>query len=328
MVAARVNLVTHQAGVEMASRTGVSPVEPVSPLTVSRTGVSPVETVSPVESVSPVETLLAAVRSLGFSATVLQAGEEPGMSLFDREAREAAGWRRRFLVGLIFLMPILWLEYLAAWADLPRLACLFALVTPLEFYVGWPYLAGAWRGLRRASATMDTLIALGTGAAYLAGAWELVHVVRIFGSGPLDPAPMGDAAMGGMYFADAAMILTFISLGKFLETKARGRASQAIRRLMDLSPPEATVLRDGQPQRIAAGAVPAGETIVIRPGEKVPLDGKIVAGSSSVDQSWLTGESIPVDKQPGDEVFAGTLNLQGSLTAEVLRPAARSAWPR
>jgi len=128
-----------------------------------------------------------------------------------------------------------------------------------------------------------------------------------------------------MYFADAAMILTFVSLGKFLETKARGRASQAIRKLLDLSPPEATVLRDGRPERVGVGAVPAGEIILVRPGEKIPLDAKVLSGASSVDQAWLTGESIPVDKQPGDEVFAGTINLQGSLTAEVLRPAAKSA---
>ena len=284
---ARVNLVTHQAGVELDPERATG------------------------------EDLAGAVRASGYSATVLSAGEEPAVSLFEREAREAVGWRRRFFVGAVLLVPLLWLTYIADWTDLMRLAWQFALATPLQFYVGWPYLAGAWRGLRHAAANMDTLIALGTGAAYLAGVWELLR--HAFGP------PTEHAAMSAMYFADAAMILTFISLGKFLEVKARGNASQAIRKLLDLSPPEATVLRDGRPERVAVGAVPPGATILIRPGEKIPLDAKVLSGASSADQSWLTGESIPVDKQPGDEIFAGTINLQGSLTAEVLRPAARSA---
>jgi Cu+-exporting ATPase len=293
VVQARVNLVTHQAGVE---------IEPGR-----ATG----------------QDLAAAVRAAGYSATVLDAAQEPGASLFDREAREAAGWLRRFAVGAALLLPILLLANLEAWTglalwtDLVGVAWQFVLATPLQLYVGWPYLTGAWRGVRRGAANMDTLIALGTGAAYLAGVWQLAHyALRL---------PAGHSAMGGMYFADAAMILTFISLGKFLETKARGRASQAIRKLLDLSPPEATVLRDGRPERVGVGTVPAGETILVRPGEKIPLDAKVLAGASSVNQSWLTGESIPVDKQPGDEVFAGTINFQGSLTAEVLRPAAKSA---
>ena len=161
---------------------------------------------------------------------------------------------------------------------------------------------------------MDTLVALGTGVAYVAGIAQFVDV----SSG-------GPGEHGAMYLADAAMILTFITLGKFLETKAKGRASQAIRRLLDLAPPEATVLRDEQPQRVPVRAVMVGETILVRPGEKVPLDAEVVSGNSAVDQSWLTGESMPVDKQPGDEVLAGTINGQGSLSARVLRPAGRTA---
>jgi len=296
VVQARVNLVTHQAGVEIEAGRATG------------------------------QELAAAVRGAGYSATVLDAAQEPGASPFEREAREAAGWLRRFVVGGVLLLPILWLTYLAPWTDLMRVAWQFVLATPLQFYVGGPYLLGAWRGLRRGAANMDTLIALGTGAAYLAGVWTVIScqlsVVR--SQVPTDNRQL-TTDNRHMYFADAAMILTFISLGKFLETKARGRASQAIRKLLDLSPPEATVLRDGRPERVGVGAVPAGETILVRPGEKIPLDSKVLAGASSVDQSWLTGESIPVDKQPGDEVFAGTINLQGSLTAEVLRPAARSA---
>ncbi|MGQ9575039.1 MAG: heavy metal translocating P-type ATPase [Thermoguttaceae bacterium] len=283
---ARVNLVTHQASVRF---------DP---------------------SAASVEELVAAVRAVGYSAAVLSGTPRIGQALFEREAREAAGWRGRLWVSAALLLPLVWLTWLAELGELTRMAWQFALATPVQFYVGWPYLVGAWRGLRHRAANMDTLIALGTGVAYLAGVWTLVrHALGLHG---------GHAPMSAMYFADAAMILTFVSLGKFLEAKAKGRASQAIRNLLDLSPPEATVLEDGQPRRLPVEGVPVGSIILVRPGEKVPLDARVFSGTSSVDQSWLTGESTPMDKQPGDELFAGTINLQGALTAEVLRPATGS----
>ncbi|GAF81062.1 unnamed protein product, partial [marine sediment metagenome] len=156
-----------------------------------------------------------------------------------------------------------------------------------------------------------------TGTAYVAGLAELVRQVTGVSTG----MPAG----GAMYFADAGMILTFITLGKLLEVKAKGRASRAIRKLLDLTSPEATVVRDDAPQRVPLRAVMVGETILVRPGEKVPLDAEVVSGTSSVDQSWLTGESIPVEKRPGDEILAGTINGQGGLTAKVLRPAGQTA---
>jgi len=285
--AARVNLVTNQASVEFRP-----------------------------EEVGP-EELVAAVSAGGYSASVVQEDEQLGGSLVEKEAREASAWRRRLFVGVVLLAPLVWLTHFGRVSGAALVGWQFALATPLQLYLGWPYFLGAWQRLRHGSANMDTLIVLGTGTAYVAGLVELVRSV----TGVATSTPAG----GAMYFADAGMILTFITLGKLLEVKAKGRASRAIRKLLDLTSPEATVVRDDAPRRVPLRAVMAGETILVRPGEKVPLDAEVVSGTSSVDQSWLTGESIPVEKQPGDEILAGTINGQGGLTATVLRPAGQTA---
>ncbi len=285
---ARVNLVTNQASVEYDA----AQVDP--------------------------QGLVSAVAGGGYSAAVVPGLEDLGSTLVENEVREATAWRRRLVAGVVLLVPLVWLTHSGRPSG-PALAWWqFALATPLQLYVGWPYFVGAWRRLRHGSTNMDSLIALGTGVAYLAGLNDLVRQVG-------GAAGSGALAHGVMYFADAGMILTFITLGKFLEVKAKGRASQAIRRLLDLTSPEASVLRDEKPQRVPVRAVMVGETIVVRPGEKVPLDAEVLSGSSSVDQSWLTGESIPVEKRPGDEILAGTINGQGGLTARVLRPAGQTA---
>jgi len=287
VVAARVNLLTREASVAIDPR-----------------------------QVRP-DDLIAAVKGRGFSATLPRGDDDPRDRVHERELEEAASWRKRLVVGVGLLVPLLGLTYFSDLSPLALLTWQVVLAAPLQVYVGGPYFAGAWRGLRHGGTDMDTLVAIGTGAAYLAGLTLWVRQL-------LGPAG-SHMAMEGMYFADAAMILTFITLGKFLEAKAKGRASQAIRKLLDLAPPEATVVRDGRSVRLPVRAVLAGETILVRPGEKVPLDARVLSGTSSLDESWLTGESIPVDKQAGSEIFAGTLNLQGSLTAEVLRPAGKTA---
>ncbi|MFH1921501.1 MAG: heavy metal translocating P-type ATPase [Planctomycetota bacterium] len=295
VLGARVNLVTNQASVEC------------------RPG-----------EVRP-EELLAALAGGGYSASVVTGAEELGSTLVEKEAREASAWVRRLAVGVVLLAPLVWLTHFGPLSGRMLVWWQFALATPLQVYVGWPYFLGAWQRLRHASANMDTLIALGTGAAYLTGLAGLLWWVT---GENTDGGPSHGAmhfADAGMYFADAGMILAFITLGKLLEVKAKGRASRAIRKLLDLTSPEATVVRDDKPQRVPVRAVMVGETILVRPGEKVPLDAEVVSGTSSVDQSWLTGESIPVDKTPGDEILAGTINGQGGLTARVLKPAGQTA---
>lgn len=291
VVSARVNIATHQASVE-AARGQVTE-----------------------------DALAAAVAAAGYSARPIHQADDLAQTLAQREAREAAAWRSRFLVGLVLLLPLVWLTHrspldplLLAWVQL-------LLATPLQFYVGWPYLRGACRQLGRGAANMDTLVALGTGVAYTAGVVQLAAMVRAAAFGATDLL----AAHGAMYFADAGMILTFITLGKLLETKARGRVSDAIRGLLDLAPPEATVVDGGEYRRLPVREVAVGQLILVRPGEKVPLDAEVTSGSSTVDQSWLTGESMPVEKTTGQVILAGTINGSGALTARVLKPAGQTA---
>jgi Cu+-exporting ATPase len=169
-----------------------------------------------------------------------------------------------------------------------------ALTLPVIFYSGAPFYAAAWSAVRHGAANMNTLIALGTGAAFLYSLWE--------------------TARGGhmVYYEAATVIIALILLGRTLEAHARIKASAAIRRLMELQPATARVLRDGVEVETPAAEVRAGDTVVVRPGERIPVDGMILDGESAVDESMLTGESLPVDKQPGATAFAGTVNCSGS----------------
>ena len=245
--------------------------------------------------------LLSAVEQSGYKATLLD-GTESTNDLVERQEREIAYWRRRVIVGFALLVPLLiahWLGHATAFQAV--------LATTIEAFVGWPFLVSALQRLRHRSVNMDTLVALGTGVAYLAGLYEwLTH---------------GHT----MYFMDTGMILVFISLGRLLEGRAKGRASTAIRSLLDLTPAEATVVENDSPRRVNLSTVRPGITIVVKPGERVPLDAVIVSGQGSIDESWLTGEPIPVDKAVGDAIYAGTLNGSSGLTARVERAAGDTA---
>ncbi|HLI86263.1 MAG TPA: heavy metal translocating P-type ATPase [Bryobacteraceae bacterium] len=206
---------------------------------------------------------------------------------------EALLYRHRLIVALIFALPVLVLGMLhrLAWLQL-------ALTLPVVFYAGAPFYLAAWSGLRHRSANMNTLIALGTGAAFL---YSLFETLR-----------------GGhqVYYEAAAVIIALILLGRMLETRARGKASEAIRRLMDLQPPTARVLRGATETEIPLDEVRVGDIVAVRPGERIPVDGAVVEGGSAVDESMLTGESLPVDKAPGAPVFAGTMNRSGAFRFE------------
>ncbi len=170
------------------------------------------------------------------------------------------------------------------------------LATPVQFVIGWRFYKGAFLSLRNHSPNMDVLVALGTTAAY---GYSLYNVLT-----------------GGthLYFESAALIITLILLGKLLETGARGKTSAAIELLMNLQPKTATVVRDGVEMEIPAAEVVQGDTVLVRPGDSLSVDGVVIAGKSTVDESMLTGESMPVDKQPGEKVFGGTVNGTGALT--------------
>ncbi len=256
----------------------------------------------------PAGAIEAAAAGAGFAAQPAAAPEQAAEQMVARERAEIATWRRRFGVALALLVP-LWLVHRYWPASLAGLSgwIQLLLATPLQVYVGWPFFRGAWRRARHRSADMDTLIALGTGTAYVAG---VVGAVT-------------HAAM--LTFHDAAMILTFITLGRLLEAKTKGRASQAIRQLLQLTPPVANVLDGDQIVEVAVAGVAVGQTIVVRPGDKVPLDARVVAGESDVDQAWLTGESVPVAKHVGDVIYAGTINGRSALQAVVLHASGETS---
>ena len=212
---------------------------------------------------------------------------------------EDAALHRRLWLAASFTAPVVVLGMWPALMRLPAMAWIqLALTAPVIFYAGAPFYKGAWDGLRHRSANMNTLIALGTGAATLYSVWVTVR--------------------GGheLYYEAAAVIVTLILLGRALEARARGKASEAIRRLREWQPSTARVVRGGAEQDVPIEQVRLGDVVVVRPGEKIPVDGAVREGTSAVDESMLTGESMPVDKNPGDAVYGGTINRSGSLRFE------------
>ncbi|PSA94808.1 copper-translocating P-type ATPase [Bacillus atrophaeus] len=177
----------------------------------------------------------------------------------------------------------------------------FALATPVQFVIGWPFYTGAYKALRNKSANMDVLVALGTTAAYV---YSLYLTIQSLGAhGHTD----------GLYYETSAILLTLILLGKRFEAKAKGRSSDAIKKLMKLQAKTATVVREGQEQIIPIEDVMTGDLVYVKPGERIPVDGEVTEGRSAVDESMITGESIPVDKSPGDSVTGATMNANGFL---------------
>jgi P-type Cu+ transporter len=239
-------------------------------------------------------------------------------------AREAEyrALRRRFLVAALLALPVLviamshgripWLDFAGnEWLQL-------LLTTPVVLYAGAPFYRGAWAAFRHRAADMNTLIAVGTGTAYV---YSVAATVAPGFFVPSDPAGMdamagvhdaGAHAAAPVYFEAAAVIIALILLGRLLEARARGRTGEAIRRLLGLQPRTARLLRDGEEVDVPVEEVAPGDVVVVRPGEKVPVDGRVVNGASAVDESMLTGESLPVEKGAGDEVFGGTMNRTGA----------------
>ncbi|MEM9712312.1 MAG: heavy metal translocating P-type ATPase [Actinomycetota bacterium] len=258
--------------------------------------------------------LVGVVEAAGYSADLL-AGHTPSVAADqarraeEDEERRRAEWLRRTLlaapIALIFVasmffhdvvMERTWLR----WA-------MFALATPVQFGVGWPILRGAVERARHRAANMDTLIAVGTLSAYGYSVGQLL-------TGGTD-----------LYFEASVVIITFIALGRFLEARAKGRAGRALRALLELGAKEARLVRDGVEVMVPVDEVVPGDIVKIRPGEKVPVDGRVVAGESAVDESMLTGESVPVDKGVGASLAAATINTSGVLTMEATAVGADTA---
>ena len=235
--------------------------------------------------------------------------------------REIGELRTRFAVGIVLSAIIFvgsmqhWFPFLMGIPRQPLLVVLFFLTTPVVFWVGSRFFNGAVKAARQKTTDMNTLVAVGAFAAWLYSSLA-TFFPRFFA---------GAEMMPHVYYDGAAFIVTLIILGRLLEAKAKGRTSQAIQRLMGLKPRTARVVRDGVETDIAIEGVSKDDLILVRPGEKIPTDGIVVTGNSTVDESMLTGESMPVAKEAGAEVFAATLNRTGSFTFRATRVGAETA---
>ncbi|MEO1164944.1 MAG: heavy metal translocating P-type ATPase, partial [Chloroflexota bacterium] len=268
--------------------------------------------------------LVSAVEKYGYG--VIDTSQADDIDDAERAAREAEQQKQWDLVlfGALFTIPLfivsmgrhLFMSFLPPIFMADWWIIVFAiLATPVQFRLGYQYTVGAYKSLRNGTANMDVLVALGSWAAYLYSVVILLGL--LFG--------FSDVVGTGDYFESAAVILTLITLGKWLEARAKGRTSEAIKKLMGLTPDTATILEDGKEKDIPLSEVALGDRLVVRPGERVPVDAIVIEGRSSIDESMLTGESMPVNKKVSDGVIGGTVNKQGRLIIEATRVGGETA---
>lgn len=238
---------------------------------------------------------------------------------------------RRMIVGAVLSAPVVVIgmahggiaAFNVPWINWVQLA----LTTPVLLWCGWPFFRSAWKGMLHGSANMDTLVAMGTGAAYgyslAATVWPGFFARAGGAAGMGGHAAHAEGGAGAMpvsvYFEAAAVIIVLILVGKYLEARATGSTGAAIKRLLGLQPRTARVVRGGAEVDVPIESVVVGEMVVVRPGEKIPVDGRVESGGSAVDESMLTGESVPVEKGVGDNVFSATMNTTGALRVTVTK---------
>lgn len=254
-----------------------------------------------------------AIMAAGFEAVELGGQAEDA----ERAARQKEIKTQQHLltVGLIFTIPLFILSMsrdfnlIGEWSHQPWVNWLMlVMATPVQFYVGWQYYVGSFKALRNRSANMDVLIAMGSSAAFF------YSIPVLLGWIP-----------GHVYFETAAVIITLIKLGKLLEARAKGQTSEAIKKLMSLQAKTARIIRDGEELEVPADEVRVGDIVIVRPGETIPVDGVVVDGRSSTDESMLTGESLPVEKGPGDAVIGATINKLGLIRFEATKVGKETA---
>jgi len=238
----------------------------------------------------------------------------------ERRAREALAWKSRWMWGVALTFPIMlaqmgpmWFDFsLTGAAEIGRLALVAYLTALVLGTSGRPFFKGAISGLKHGSVNMDTLVAMGAGAAFISSFVSLILLAA------------GSSRSLGIHFDGAAMIVTLIGVGKWLEARAKGDASKALESLLAQSASSARVWRGGQWQEIAVDQVEQGDKVSVRAGEKIPVDATVTEGRASIDESMMTGEPVPVTREEGDEVFAGTLNVDGNLVLKATRVASES----
>jgi Cu+-exporting ATPase len=273
-------------------------------------------TVNYIPTAIDVEGIVAAIEKAGFGALAPDDATDPDDAEAAARAVEIRDQTRKFGVGVAFTLPLFLLSMArdfglaGPWSHAAWVNFLFlVLATPVQFYTGWDYYVGSWKSLRNRSANMDVLVALGSSVAY------------VYSLAVLFLPQLG----GHVYFETSAVIITLIKLGKMLEARTKGKTGGAIRKLIGLRPKTATRLEDSREVEVPIARVRVQDVLMVRPGERIPVDGEVLEGFSAVDESMLSGEPIPVDKQAGDTVTGGTINGQGLLKFRATRVGRETA---
>ncbi|MQR97406.1 heavy metal translocating P-type ATPase [Fictibacillus phosphorivorans] len=277
--------------------------EGISSATVNLTGETGSIEYNP--AIVSLDDVLNKIQKLGYHASTQQDRETKKT----KKEEEITSKKRKLILSIILALPLLYtmLAHMPWDVGLP-MPSLFMnpwfqllLASVVQFYIGGPFYIGAFRALRNKSANMDVLVALGTSAAFFYSVFEAMKTIG------------NPAYMPQLYFETSAVLITLILVGKYFETLAKGRTTEAISKLLNLQAKEATVIRAGQEEKISIDEVKVGDTLLIKPGEKIPVDGTVLSGNSSIDESMITGEAIPVEKAEGDFVIGATLNKNGTL---------------
>lgn len=272
-----------------------------------------------IPSIVSLDAIVSAVKKIGFDLIVADEGrDEEDVEEIARHA-EIRDQTRKFIVGAAFALPLFLMSMsrdfglIGSWSHAPWVNWFFLfLATPVQFYTGMDYYVGSYKALRNKSANMDVLIALGSSVAY----FYSLSILVLPGLG------------GHVYFETSAVIITLIKFGKLLEARTKGKTGGAIKKLIKLQPKTATIIENGAEKQIPISMVQPNDIIVIRPGERIPVDGVIIEGTSAVDESMLSGEPIPVDKTTDDDVIGGTVNGQGLLKITATRVGKDTALSR
>ncbi|KZE68771.1 ATPase P [Fictibacillus phosphorivorans] len=264
-----------------------------------------------------VEDILRKIEKLGYKGSIKQDRE----SSITKKEEEISAKKRKLILSIVLSLPLLYtmIAHMPWDFGLPLSHLLMnpwfqlVLASVVQFYIGGPFYVGAYRALRNKSANMDVLVALGTSAAFF---YSVVEAFKTIGN---------PNSMPELYFETSAVLITLILVGKYFETLAKGRTTEAISKLLNLQAKEATVIRNGEEVKIPLDQVVVGDLFLVKPGEKIPVDGKVLSGNSSIDESMITGESLPVEKAVGDFVIGSTINKNGTLRVEAQRVGKETA---
>ncbi len=258
-------------------------------------------------SVTGVENFQFALKDIGYTLLPVEQEDSQEDKEEDRHANELRQLKNKFIISAVLGAVIMLSGMQETLPVLPNAGSpffhfwLFVFATPVQFWAGWQFYRGAWAGLKHGYADMNTLIAVGTSSAYFFSAYATFF--------PSSLKFMGEQVV--VYYDTSAMIIALVLLGRWLEARAKSRASTAIKKLMGLQPKTARVERDGEEVEIQMSQVVPGDTVIVRSGEKIPVDGAIIEGTAVVDESMITGESVPVEKTPGQDVFGASMNATG-----------------